>query len=120
MSIHAAKGLEFEHVFVVGLNDDTLPHKNAQKPHEIEEERRLFYVAITRAKRKLYLSYILKKNLHGEEIILEPSRFLKEIPPDVLAGEGIIFNHEKVISKSKEARKNRAIEKLGKLRLELT
>ena len=75
MTIHSAKGLEFEDVFVIHANEGEIPHQNAEKKDEIEEERRLFYVALTRAKNNLCISYITQKN--GNSI--KPSRFVEEL-----------------------------------------
>lgn len=75
MTIHSAKGLEFEDVFVIHANEGEIPHQKAEKKDEIEEERRLFYVALTRAKNKLCISYITQKN--GNSI--KPSRFVEEL-----------------------------------------
>ena len=75
MTIHSAKGLEFEDVFVIHTNEGEIPHQKAEKKDEIEEERRLFYVALTRAKNNLCISYITQKN--GNSI--KPSRFVEEL-----------------------------------------
>lgn len=75
MTIHSAKGLEFEDVFVIHANEGEIPHQKAEKKDEIEEERRLFYVALTRAKNNLCTSYITQKN--GNSI--KPSRFVEEL-----------------------------------------
>lgn len=75
MTIHSAKGLEFEDVFVIHANEGEIPHQKAEKKEEIEEERRLFYVALTRAKNNLCISYITQKN--GNSI--KPSRFVEEL-----------------------------------------
>ncbi len=75
MTIHSAKGLEYDTVFIPGANEGTIPHKKARLPEEIEEERRLFYVAMTRAKHRLFISYAEKKQ--GRPV--QPSRFVEEI-----------------------------------------
>ena len=75
MTIHAAKGLEFDTVFVIEANEGSCPYKKATADEEIEEERRLFYVAMTRAKRKLVISYVKEKN--GKDLL--PSRFVSEL-----------------------------------------
>ena len=75
MTIHSAKGLEFEDVFVIHANEGEIPHQKSEKKDEIEEERRLFYVALTRAKNNLCISYITQKN--GNSI--KPSRFVEEL-----------------------------------------
>ncbi|HEU4951004.1 MAG TPA: UvrD-helicase domain-containing protein [Holophagaceae bacterium] len=85
MTIHCAKGLEFPVVFLVGLEEDVFPNRNAREtPDGIEEERRLFYVAITRAQRKLYLSAARRRRIFSGEVIGMPSRFLKELPEPAL------------------------------------
>ena len=75
MTMHAAKGLEFDTVFVIEANEGSCPYKKATTDEEIEEERRLFYVAMTRAKRKLVISYVKEKN--GKDLL--PSRFVSEL-----------------------------------------
>ena len=83
MTIHAAKGLEFGHVHVVGLEEELFPSTMAlQSRSELEEERRLFYVAVTRAKKTCALSYALTRYKWGQLIQAEPSRFIEEIDPD--------------------------------------
>ncbi|MBW8067737.1 MAG: DNA helicase II, partial [Ferrovum sp.] len=81
MTVHAAKGLEFEVVFVAGLEDGLFPHENAlQEARGLEEERRLAYVALTRARRQLYLTHAQSRVLHGQMRYGVRSRFLEEIP----------------------------------------
>jgi DNA helicase-2/ATP-dependent DNA helicase PcrA len=83
MTIHASKGLEFKNVFIVGLEENLFPSMMAmQSRADLEEERRLFYVAITRAERKLYLSYAISRYRFGNLLSCEPSRFLDEIAPE--------------------------------------
>lgn len=83
MSIHAAKGLEFPIVYVVGLEENLFPSLMAMDSREdLEEERRLFYVAITRARHRLHLSYAVTRYRYGNLTYCEPSRFLQEINPD--------------------------------------
>ncbi|OGF62595.1 hypothetical protein A2926_01070 [Candidatus Giovannonibacteria bacterium RIFCSPLOWO2_01_FULL_44_40] len=84
MTIHAAKGLEFEAVFVVGLEEGVFPHMLSLGPEDLEEERRLCYVAITRAKNHLYLALAARRALFGERSSNKPSRFLSEIPEHLL------------------------------------
>src|SRR5690606_7711547 len=82
MTIHASKGLEFKQVFVVGLEEDLFPSQMMMQSREdLEEERRLFYVASTRAMEKLYLSYALTRYRFGRLLNCEPSRFLEEVDP---------------------------------------
>jgi DNA helicase-2/ATP-dependent DNA helicase PcrA len=85
MTIHAAKGLEFPVVFIVGIEEGLFPHSRTfQSEEELEEERRLCYVAITRAQKHLYITHAMKRRTFGEEGPAEPSRFLNEIPLDLL------------------------------------
>ncbi|MFN2454157.1 MAG: UvrD-helicase domain-containing protein [Pyrinomonadaceae bacterium] len=85
MTVHSAKGLEFPLVFIVGLEDGLFPHSRAVKdPAELEEERRLAYVAITRAEKFLYVSHAMKRRVYGEEMASEPSQFLNEMPLDLM------------------------------------
>ncbi|MCC2657453.1 MAG: helicase [Panacagrimonas sp.] len=82
MTLHAAKGLEFPVVFIVGVENGLFPSMRAVDEGNLEEERRLFYVGITRARRKLYLSYAEIRRVHGVEQIGAPSMFLKEVPSE--------------------------------------
>ena len=85
MTVHAAKGLEFPLVFVVGLEEGLFPHSRAATDRaELEEERRLAYVAMTRAERHLYVTHAMKRRVYGEELASEPSTFLNEMPDDLL------------------------------------
>jgi len=95
MTIHAAKGLEFKYVYVVGLEENLFPSQlSLNSRQELEEERRLFYVAITRAMKKLTLSFSTSRFKFGTIINAEPSRFLSEIDPQYLHFEGLL-NSEK-------------------------
>ncbi|MCP4408156.1 MAG: UvrD-helicase domain-containing protein [Gammaproteobacteria bacterium] len=80
MTLHAAKGLEFSQVWVAGMEEGLLPHHSHLDTGQLEEERRLAYVGITRAKRQLTLSYAVQRSRYGESVDCEPSRFIKEIP----------------------------------------
>lgn len=85
MTLHAAKGLEFDLVFVVGLEEGLFPSQaSLEETGRLEEERRLCYVGITRARRKLYLTHAESRRLYGRDMMPRPSRFLREIPPDTL------------------------------------
>jgi DNA helicase-2/ATP-dependent DNA helicase PcrA len=84
MTVHAAKGLEFKYVFITGLEDGLFPHQRDGGDGDQEEERRLFYVALTRAKEKLYLSFGNFRTIFGSRQINAPSEFLGDIPPDLL------------------------------------
>jgi len=87
MTLHNAKGLEFSSVFIVGLEQDLLPHRMSMESNEeIEEERRLLYVGITRAKTKLHFSYVKFRRIYDTYYYARPSMFLKEIDRDCLAG----------------------------------
>ncbi|CAH1210226.1 ATP-dependent DNA helicase Rep [Candidatus Nitrotoga sp. BS] len=89
-TLHAAKGLEFGHVFMVGVEEGTLPHHQSEQPEQIEEERRLMYVGITRAERSLQISYCTKRKLGKEWRVCEASRFLQELPVDELIYSGVL------------------------------
>ena len=83
MTIHSAKGLEFKHVFLVGMEENLFPHsRSVENISELEEERRLCYVGITRARQKLYLSYAEYRRMYGNDSYNPPSRFIKEIPDE--------------------------------------
>jgi DNA helicase-2/ATP-dependent DNA helicase PcrA len=85
MTAHSAKGLEFPLVFIVGLEEGLVPHSRAASDRaELEEERRLAYVAMTRAERYLYVTHAMKRRVYGEELASEPSTFLNEMPDDQL------------------------------------
>ncbi len=85
ITMHQAKGLEYPNVFIVGLEEGLLPHsRSLEDPDQLEEERRLLYVAATRAERRLFLYYAFKRRLYGRENIATPSRFLADIPPDMV------------------------------------
>ena len=85
MTLHSAKGLEFPLVFIAGLEEGLFPHSlSADDPERLEEERRLCYVGMTRAMRQLYLCHAETRRLHGKENYSRPSRFLREIPAELL------------------------------------
>jgi ATP-dependent DNA helicase Rep len=89
MTLHASKGLEFPHVFVMGLEEELLPHRSSIEQDSIEEERRLMYVGITRAQRTLTLTYAAQRKQYGDVIETIPSRFIDEMPDDHIRHEGI-------------------------------
>ena len=85
MTVHSAKGLEFHTVFVTGLEEGLFPHENSLSEYDgVEEERRLMYVAITRARRRLYLTHAQSRMLHGQIRYNIPSRFVDEIPRELV------------------------------------
>ncbi|MGI8588443.1 MAG: ATP-dependent helicase [Chloroflexia bacterium] len=87
ITLHAAKGLEFPVVFMIGLEENLLPHSRSMDSlHELEEERRLAYVGITRAKQQLYVLYAFRRTFYGETRVGTPSRFLHDIPADMATG----------------------------------
>ena len=87
MTLHSAKGLEFPVVFIVGMNDGVLPHRRSfDDPEEMEEERRLFYVGLTRAKELVYLTHTFRWRDFGHDSLGLPSRFLDDIPDELLNG----------------------------------
>jgi DNA helicase-2/ATP-dependent DNA helicase PcrA len=89
LTLHAAKGLEFDHVFIVGLEDDMLPHRRSfDDPDAMAEERRLFYVGITRARDQLTLLHCFRRSGWGDVDYGRPSRFLSDIPAELVAGGG--------------------------------
>ncbi len=101
MTMHSAKGLEFKVVFLVGMEDGIFPHQNAFfESQGLEEERRLCYVAITRAKERLYISNAKRRMLYGKDVVNPPSRFIKEIDEDLLEVENKnMFEGEKIDKK---------------------
>jgi len=84
MTMHSCKGLEFPHVFVCGVEEGNIPHAHSIEADTVEEERRLFYVAMTRAMKRLFLSYASTRRRYGEDEECEPSRFLDEIAQDCI------------------------------------
>jgi len=86
LTAHAAKGLEFDAVIIAGMEEGLFPHSLSQTPSELEEERRLFYVALTRAREKIALTLAERRTVFGEVSFNDPSRFLSEIPKDLATG----------------------------------
>jgi DNA helicase II / ATP-dependent DNA helicase PcrA len=100
MTVHASKGLEFEYVFITGLEEDLFPHQrmNATKNKEdSEEERRLFYVAITRARKKIYLTYANTRTIFGSTQSNTPSQFISDIEEDFIENDQTFEYREKII-----------------------
>ena len=97
-TLHAAKGLEFGHVYLVGVEEGILPHRESIDNDKIEEERRLMYVGITRAQKSLSISWCKKRKRAGEMEACEPSRFIDELPKNDLRHFGNPFN-DPVVSK---------------------
>ncbi|HGX94081.1 MAG TPA: ATP-dependent DNA helicase Rep, partial [Candidatus Tenderia sp.] len=89
MTLHASKGLEFPHVYLMGMEEEILPHRTSIEEDNIEEERRLAYVGITRAKRTLTMTLCAKRRRAGEMVDIEPSRFLAELPEEDLEWSGV-------------------------------
>ena len=90
ITLHQAKGLEFPVVFIVGMEEGLLPHrKSLDDPGELEEERRLCYVGVTRAQKRVYLLYAYRRSLFGSSSNSQPSRFLKDIPPHLVTTKGL-------------------------------
>ena len=88
MTLHSAKGLEFPVVFLIGMEEGVFPHMRAlTEPAELEEERRLAYVGITRARERLFLSHAWCRTLHGSTLYNPPSRFLDEVPAELVSDD---------------------------------
>ena len=108
MTIHSSKGLEFKNVFVVGLEEDLFPSQMMMSSRaDLEEERRLFYVAITRAKENLYFSYALSRYRFGRLINCEPSRFIEEVDPS------FIFVNKRYGSREPQLGRREALQELA-------
>ena len=106
MTVHSAKGLEFDNVFVIGMEEGIFPHQNSlMESSDVEEERRLCYVAITRARKKLWLVNCKTRTLYGMDSANPVSRFIKEIDDDLLIKENI-QDERKVITKANMIDKN--------------
>jgi len=98
-TLHASKGLEFGHVFLIGCEEGILPHRESVDNGKVEEERRLMYVGITRAQKSLNISWCKKRKRAGEMEMCEPSRFIAEIPKDDVRHFGNPFNKDPEASK---------------------
>jgi len=102
MTLHSAKGLEFPVVFIVGLEEGLLPHSRSQLSHdEMEEERRLMYVGLTRAKEKIYLLYTRQRTIFGSTQMNPPSRFLEDIPQELFEETVVAEKFESGVSLSR-------------------
>ena len=95
MTLHAAKGLEFPHVFLVGFEEELIPHATSIQEDNIEEERRLAYVGITRAEKSLTMTMARTRKRYGEKVMCEPSRFIEELPEDEIEWLGGKASKEK-------------------------
>ena len=112
MTLHASKGLEFPHVFIMGFEEQILPHKNSVEANTVEEERRLAYVGITRAQKTLTLCMAKQRKQFGEKIQCEPSRFLAELPDELIQRHGF---GEAVSEQEKEVHGQNALANLKAL-----
>ncbi|NVJ59194.1 MAG: DNA helicase Rep [Gammaproteobacteria bacterium] len=110
MTLHASKGLEFNHVFLIGMEEELLPHRSSIEEDNIEEERRLAYVGITRAQKNLVLSYARQRKQYGEKMDTEPSRFLFEMPQEDMIWE------EQMVPQSEEERQDKGRKNMAALR----
>ncbi len=106
MTLHSAKGLEFPHVYILGMEENLLPHRSSIEADTIEEERRLAYVGITRARETLTFTLAKKRQSFGETLTCLPSRFLKELPPEDL--EQVGFGDDNPEERKERGRKNLA------------
>ncbi|MBN2790042.1 MAG: UvrD-helicase domain-containing protein [Candidatus Delongbacteria bacterium] len=111
LTLHSSKGLEFENVFICGFEEGILPHKRSLEENNEEEERRLCYVGVTRAKRKLYITSAASRMQYGQEVKSEPSRFLKEIPEELF-----LYPHSQAGEKNVENAKNKIQEMMDKIK----
>ena len=111
MTLHASKGLEFPYVFLIGIEEDLLPHRNSQSDQQIEEERRLLYVGITRAQRQLMISYANSRKQAGKSLSTTPSRFLQELPDNDIEWEG----RSQLSPEQKQAKGNQSLATLRNL-----
>ncbi|QJD59961.1 DNA helicase Rep [Pseudomonas sp. gcc21] len=111
MTLHASKGLEYPHVYIMGMEEEILPHRSSIEADSVEEERRLAYVGITRARKNLTFSFAARRRQFGEIIDCLPSRFLDELPSEDLEWEGT----EDVPVEQKQARGNTALSDIRSL-----
>ena len=105
ITLHQAKGLEFPVVFIVGMEDGILPHfKSIDDPAQLEEERRLCYVGITRAKKRVYLVRAFRRHLMGSSAVNRPSRFLQDIPSELITKSSVLEGEDSWAHSTSEAR----------------
>ncbi len=110
-TLHASKGLEYGHVYLVGVEEGILPHERSEEPEQIEEERRLMYVGITRAQRSLQISYCTRRKRGKESAGCDPSRFIAELPQD-----DIVFAGVTQVGSAPAVSKSEGLDKLAKLK----
>ena len=108
MTVHTAKGLEFDTVLLTGMEEETFPYRGleSESNDELEEERRLAYVAITRARRRLYISHVASRTIFGQTRYLGPSRFLEQLPEELLERRGLPAWASRVHAAAARARQN--------------
>ncbi len=110
-TLHASKGLEYGHVYLVGVEEGILPHERSEEPEQVEEERRLMYVGITRAQRSLQISYCTRRKRGKESAGCDPSRFIAELPQD-----DIVFAGVTQVGSAPAVSKSEGMDKLAKLK----
>ncbi|HSJ59579.1 MAG TPA: 3'-5' exonuclease, partial [Anaerolineae bacterium] len=112
LTLHAAKGLEFPVVFIVGMEEGLFPHSRSMEDQEqMEEERRLCYVGVTRARDRLYLLRTFRRTLYGESSVNEPSRFLQDVPPSLVAGQESLSGRSPAGQSGRDAGANRFLKR---------
>jgi len=117
MTVHSAKGLEFDVVFLSGLEEGLFPHEQSVMERDgLEEERRLAYVAITRARHRLYLSHAQTRMLHGQTRYNIPSRFLEEIPQSLMKWLTPRFSRQKAFSSEYATRRAEPVTRKNSIR----
>ncbi|MBN7768587.1 DNA helicase Rep [Marinobacter daepoensis] len=113
LTLHASKGLEFPHVFIMGLEEEILPHRSSIEEGNIEEERRLMYVGITRARETLALTFAASRKQYGEKLETIPSRFLDELPEEDVKWQGLGDQDQEANQKKGKATLSALIGDLG-------